>query len=40
MNEHMFSAIAHRDHDYCNPISSAKMERILELLLDSPDEMP
>lgn len=32
MNNHKFSAIAHRDHDYCNPISTAKIERMLELL--------
>jgi SAM-dependent methyltransferase len=32
MNSHKFSAIAHRDHDYCNPIAAAKIERILDLL--------
>ena len=32
MNPYKFSAIAHRDHDYCNPISSAKIERLLDLL--------
>ena len=32
MNPHKFSAIAHRDHDYCNPISAAKIERLLDLL--------
>src|SRR6266511_6190263 len=32
MNPHKFSAIAHRDHAYCNPIAPAKIERILELL--------
>jgi SAM-dependent methyltransferase len=32
MNPHKFSAIAHRDHDYCNPIAAAKIERILGLL--------
>src|SRR5438132_13392414 len=32
MNPHKFSAIAHRDHDYCNPIAATKIERILELL--------
>ena len=32
MNRHKFSAIAHRDHDYCNPISAAKIERLLDLL--------
>ncbi len=32
MNHHKFSAIAHRDHDYLNPISAAKIERLLDLL--------
>ncbi|HEY5307069.1 MAG TPA: methyltransferase domain-containing protein, partial [Casimicrobiaceae bacterium] len=32
MNPHKFSAIAHRDHDYCNPIEAAKIERLLDLL--------
>lgn len=32
MNPHKFSAIAHRDHDYCNPIAAAKIERIFDLL--------
>ena len=32
MNRHKFSAIAHRDHDYCNPLPAAKVERVLELL--------
>ena len=32
MNPQKFSAIAHRDHDYCNPISAAKVERLLDLL--------
>jgi SAM-dependent methyltransferase len=32
MNPHKFSAIAHRDHDYCNPIAAAKIERILDLV--------
>jgi SAM-dependent methyltransferase len=32
MNRHKFSAIAHRDHDYMNPISAAKVERLLDLL--------
>ena len=32
MNRQKFSAIAHRDHDYCNPISAAKIERMLDLL--------
>jgi ubiquinone/menaquinone biosynthesis C-methylase UbiE len=32
MNHQKFSSIAHRDHDYCNPISTAKIERVLDLL--------
>ena len=32
MDHRKFSAIAHRDHDYCNPISAAKIERLLDLL--------
>ena len=32
MNQQKFSAIAHRDHDYCNPISATKIERLLDLL--------
>lgn len=32
MNPFKFSAIAHRDHDYCNPLSSAKIERLLDLM--------
>jgi SAM-dependent methyltransferase len=32
MNPHKFSAIAHRDHEYCNPIAPDKIERLLELL--------
>jgi SAM-dependent methyltransferase len=32
MNLQKFSAIAHRDHDHCNPVSSAKIERLLDLL--------
>ncbi len=32
MNHQKFSAIAHRDHDYCNPISAGKVERLLDLL--------
>jgi cyclopropane fatty-acyl-phospholipid synthase-like methyltransferase len=32
MNHHKFSAIAHRDHDYCNPVPAAKIERLLDLL--------
>ena len=27
-----FSAIAHRDHDHCNPMAAAKIERILDLV--------
>ncbi len=32
MNRQKFSAIAHRDHDYLNPISAAKYERLLDLV--------
>ncbi|MBA3777217.1 MAG: class I SAM-dependent methyltransferase [Betaproteobacteria bacterium] len=32
MIPHKFSSIAHRDHDYCNPIAAAKIERVLDLL--------
>jgi SAM-dependent methyltransferase len=32
MNHQKFSFIAHRDHDYCNPISAAKIEKVLDLL--------
>ncbi len=32
MNHEKFSNIAHRDHDYCNPISTAKIEQVLDLL--------
>jgi SAM-dependent methyltransferase len=32
VNPQKFSAIAHRDHDYCNPLSAAKIERLLDLL--------
>jgi len=32
MNHQKFSSIAHRDHDYCNPISAAKIEKVLDLL--------
>ena len=32
MNPDQFSAIAHRDHDYCNPIAAAKIERVLDLM--------
>jgi SAM-dependent methyltransferase len=32
MNRHKFSAIAHRDHVYCNPIAAAKIERVLDLV--------
>jgi len=27
-----FSAIAHRDHDYCNPISAARIDRMLDIV--------
>ena len=32
LNPHKYVAIAHRDHDYCNPLSAAKFERMLDLL--------
>jgi SAM-dependent methyltransferase len=32
MNPYKFSAIAHRDHDYCNPVTAGKIERLLDLL--------
>lgn len=32
MNHHKYAAVAHRDHDYCNPLSAAKFERLLDLL--------
>jgi SAM-dependent methyltransferase len=32
MNPWKFSAIAHRDHDFCNPIAPAKIDRILQLM--------
>jgi SAM-dependent methyltransferase len=32
MNQQKFSSIAHRDHDYCNPVTAAKIERVLDLL--------
>ena len=32
MNPHKFSAIAHRDHDFCNPVAAGKIERIFDLL--------
>ena len=32
VNPEKFSAIAHRDHDYCNPVAAAKIERILDLM--------
>jgi SAM-dependent methyltransferase len=32
MNQQKFSSIAHRDHDYCNPIGAAKIEKVLDLL--------
>ena len=32
MNLQKYVAVAHRDHDYRNPLSSAKIERMLDLL--------
>jgi SAM-dependent methyltransferase len=32
MNPHKFSALAHRHHEFCNPIATAKIDRILDLL--------
>lgn len=32
MDHQKYLAIAHRDHDYCNPLASAKFERLLDLL--------
>ena len=32
MNLQKYVAIAHRDHDYCNPLSAVKFERMLDLL--------
>ncbi|HVF62821.1 MAG TPA: methyltransferase domain-containing protein [Casimicrobiaceae bacterium] len=32
LNLQKYVAIAHRDHDYCNPLSSTKIERLLDLL--------
>ncbi|HVE48089.1 MAG TPA: methyltransferase domain-containing protein [Casimicrobiaceae bacterium] len=32
LNLHKYVAIAHQDHDHCNPLSSAKYERLLDLL--------
>ncbi len=32
MDSHKFSAIAHRDHDYCNPISGARIDAMLDLV--------
>jgi SAM-dependent methyltransferase len=32
MNPYKFSAIAHRHHDFCNPIHLAKIDRLLALL--------
>lgn len=32
MNPDKFSFIAHRDHDYCNPVAAAKIERVLDLM--------
>jgi SAM-dependent methyltransferase len=33
LNLHKYVAIAHADHDYCNPLSATKYERMLDLLL-------
>ena len=32
MIRHKYSAIGHRDHDYCNPVAAAKIERMLDLM--------
>jgi len=32
MSLHKYVAIAHRDHDHCNPLSAAKYERLLDLM--------
>ncbi len=32
MNADKFSFVAHRDHDYCNPVAAPKIERLLDLL--------
>jgi SAM-dependent methyltransferase len=32
LNLSKYIAIAHRDHDYCNPLSAAKIEKMLDLL--------
>jgi hypothetical protein len=32
MNHQKFGSIAHRDHDCCNPISTDKIEQVLDLL--------
>ena len=32
LNLRKYIAIAHRDHDYCNPLSTTKIERMLDLL--------
>jgi hypothetical protein len=32
MNPSKFSSIAHREHTFCNPVASVKIDRILELL--------
>ena len=36
MDPYKFSAIAHRDHDYCNPVSATRMDAILALVALSP----
>jgi len=33
MKPYKFSATAHCDHDFCNPIAAEKIERSLDLLL-------
>lgn len=32
MNPKKLASLAHRDHDYCNPLSASKYERLLDLL--------
>jgi len=32
LDRQKFSAIGHGDHDYCNPLSAGKIERVLDLL--------
>jgi SAM-dependent methyltransferase len=32
VNLQKFSAIGHSDHDYCNPVSAGRIERLLDLL--------